>query len=357
MKLFQCGHCRQLTFFENTHCSHCQSTLGFDPISMDLLALEESNGHFATKDEAKIALRFCENNKLDACNWLIPHASKDRFCRACSLNRVIPDLVNSAYKKRWIKIEQAKHRLVYALLRWNLPFFPWEKSSGKGLGFEFKASQQQENVLTGHASGIITMNIAEADDVERAMARKQMDEVYRTVLGHFRHEIGHYYWEVLIAETEWLEKFRSVFGDESISYSDALDKHYSNGAPDNWQENFISSYASAHPWEDWAESWAHYLHMVDTLETAYAFGLTINPKLTGIPDIVSTQFSEDAYGFVDFSQLLNQWTSLSLALNSLNRSMGLPDPYPFVISSPVSKKLAFIHELIHSLDLDTQQNA
>ncbi|WP_339715612.1 zinc-binding metallopeptidase family protein [Cyclobacterium amurskyense] len=357
MKLFQCGHCRQLTFFENTHCSHCQSSLGFDPISLDLLALKESNGYFVTRNEAKVAFRFCENNKLDACNWLIPQASTEKYCKACSLNRVIPDLVNPAYRKRWIKIEQAKHRLVYALLRWKLPFFPWDESSGKGLGFEFKASQNQKKVLTGHASGIITMNIAEADDVERAMARKQMDEVYRTVLGHFRHEIGHYYWEVLIAETEWLEKFRSVFGDESISYSDALDKHYSNGAPDNWQENFISSYASAHPWEDWAESWAHYLHMVDTLETAYAFGLTINPKLTGIPDIVSTQFSEDAYGFVDFSQLLNQWTSLSLALNSLNRSMGLPDPYPFVISSPVSKKLAFIHELIHSLDLDTQQNA
>ncbi|WP_339902138.1 putative zinc-binding metallopeptidase, partial [uncultured Cyclobacterium sp.] len=184
-------------------------------------------------------------------------------------------------------------------------------------------------------------------DVERAMARKQMDEVYRTVLGHFRHEIGHYYWEELIAETEWLEKFRSVFGDESMSYSDALDTHYSKGAPENWQENFISSYASAHPWEDWAESWAHYLHMVDTLETAYAFGLSINLKLTGIPDIVSTQFSEDAYSYVDFSMLLNQWTSLSLALNSLNRSMGLPDTYPFVISPSVSKKLAFIHELIH----------
>ena len=314
---------------------------------MNLLAIEESKDYFITKDEGKVAFRFCENNKLDACNWLIPYASKDRFCRACSLNRVIPDLVNPAFRKRWIKIEQAKHRLVYALLRWNLPFFPWDESSGKGLGFEFKASQNQKKVLTGHASGIITMNIAEADDVERAMARKQMDEVYRTVLGHFRHEIGHYYWEELIAETEWLEKFRSVFGDESMSYSDALDTHYSKGAPENWQENFISSYASAHPWEDWAESWAHYLHMVDTLETAYAFGLSINLKLTGIPDIVSTQFSEDAYSYVDFSMLLNQWTSLSLALNSLNRSMGLPDTYPFVISPSVSKKLAFIHELIH----------
>ena len=191
------------------------------------------------------------------------------------------------------------------------------------------------------------MNIAEADDVERAMARKQMDEVYRTVLGHFRHEIGHYYWEVLIAESDWLERFRSLFGDERRSYSEALESHYCNGPPENWQENFVSSYAIAHPREDWAESWAHYLHMMDTLETAYAFGLTIYPKPTGIQDIVSTQFSEDVYGYIDFSMLLNQWTSLSLALNSLNRSMGLKDTYPFVISPSDSKKLAFIYELIN----------
>lgn len=151
----------------------------------------------------------------------------------------------------------------------------------------------------------------------------------------------------MIAESHRLERFRSLFGDERRSYSEALESHYRNGPPENWQENFISSYASAHPWEDWAESWAHYLHIVDTLETAYAFGLAIIPKLTGIPDIVSTQFTVDAYGYVDFSQLLNQWTSLTLALNSLNRSMGLPDTYPFVISTPVSKKLAFIHELIN----------
>jgi len=348
MKLFQCSHCGQLAFFENTHCSHCQSLLGFDPRSVDLLALEPSGDHLVTKHDGKIAYRYCENKKQNACNWLVPFTASDQYCTACSLNRVIPDLSRPAYKKRWKKIEHAKHRLIYALLRWNLPFFPKDESSAKGLGFEFKASQNQENVLTGHASGIITMNIAEADDVERAMARKQMDEVYRTVLGHFRHETGHYYWEVLIEESAWLERFRSVFGDERISYSHALELHYRNGPPANWQKSYISSYASSHPWEDWAESWAHYLHMVDTLETAYAFGMTINPNLTGIIDNVTTQFSEDAYGYVDFSQLLNQWTSLSLALNSLNRSMGLPDTYPFVISHSVSRKLAFVHDLIHN---------
>jgi hypothetical protein len=123
--------------------------------------------------------------------------------------------------------------------------------------------------------------------------------------------------------------------------------HYRNGPPSNWQENYISSYASSHPWEDWAESWAHYLHLVDTLETAYSFGLTLDPKYKVDAESISTMISEDAYSCFDFSRLLKQWIPLSLALNSLNRSMGLPDSYPFVISASVGKKLAFVHEVIH----------
>ncbi|MDN3690455.1 zinc-binding metallopeptidase family protein [Cyclobacterium jeungdonense] len=346
MKLFQCSHCGRPAYFENTHCSHCRTQLGFDPQSLDLLALEVQEDHFVTKNEGQSAFRYCENKKMDGCNWLIPFSASNRFCRACALNRVIPDLANPAYKKRWQTIEIAKHRLIYALLRWNLPFSPRDEATGKGLGFDFKASQNQENVLTGHAFGIITMNIAEADDVERAMAKRQMDEVYRTVLGHFRHEIGHYYWDVLIAESDHLDDFRTLFGDERVSYAAALETHYQNGAPSNWQQNYISSYASSHPWEDWAETWAHYLHLVDTLETAFSFGVTINPKLEDHPAGISTLISEDAYLCSDFSKLLQQWVPLALTLNSLNRSMGLQDSYPFVISPVIAKKLAFVHDLI-----------
>ncbi len=346
MKLFQCQHCRQPAYFENTSCSNCKTLLGFDPIQLGLLALPDRGEEGELIDSSGSTYRYCQNQKQEGCNWLIPHSDPGRFCIACTLNRVIPDLSNPAFKKRWQTIETAKHRLIYALLRWDLPFFPRNETTGSGLGFDFKASQNQENVLTGHASGIITMNIAEADDVERAMAKKQMDEVYRTVLGHFRHEIGHYYWEVLVAGSESLEEFRSLFGDERVSYANALKIHYQNGAPSNWQQNYISSYASSHPWEDWAETWAHYLHLVDTLETAFSFGLTINPKLEQHPAGTSTFISEDPYLCADFSKLLHQWIPLSLALNSLNRSMGLPDSYPFVISPVIAKKMAFVHKLI-----------
>lgn len=348
MKLFQCSHCQQPAYFENTYCSHCQTLLGFDPYSQDLLSLEYQEDHLISIDGTGKAFSYCENKKMGGCNWLIPFPVAGRFCAACALNRMIPDLTNSAYKKRWQTIEIAKHRLIYALLRWNLPFFPRDEASGIGLGFDFKASQNEENILTGHASGIVTMNIAEADDVERAMAKKQMDEVYRTVLGHFRHEIGHYYWDVLVAGSENIEEFRALFGDERASYANALKTHYQKGASSNWQQNYISAYAGSHPWEDWAETWAHYLHLVDTLETAYSFGLTINPKLAAHSAGISTLISEDAYRCSDFKKLLQQWVPLALTLNSLNRSMGLPDSYPFVISPIVAKKMAYVHKLIRS---------
>jgi len=349
MKLFQCQHCRQPAYFENTSCSNCKTLLGFDPIQLDLLALPDRGEEGELIDTSGNAYRYCQNQKQGGCNWLISHADPGRFCMACSLNRVIPDLSNPAYRKRWRTIENAKHRLLYALLRWQLPFFSKTHNPDTGLGFEFKAANENERVMTGHASGIITMNIAEADDVERAMAKKHMDEVYRTVLGHFRHEIGHYYWDILIAGSDYLSDFRNLFGDERTSYQQALKNHYQKSATNGWQESYISSYASAHPWEDWAESWAHYLHMVDTLETAYYFGLTLDPRLGIDVPFMSSSIKDDAYKCKDFHQIMNQWIPLSLALNSLNRSMGLQDTYPFVISPVVKLKLTFVHQVIQGL--------
>src|SRR5262249_19955298 len=158
----------------------------------------------------------------------------------------------------------AKHRLAYQLLRMKLPVISKLQNEQTGLVFDFKAngsSHDSERVMTGHDNGVITINIQEADDIEREMARRQMDEVYRTLLGHFRHEIGHYYWDRLIANTSNLEKCKSLFGDDTLDYSKALQKHYNEGTPPNWNQNYISMYATTHPWEDWAETWAHYMHI------------------------------------------------------------------------------------------------
>jgi hypothetical protein len=209
-------------------------------------------------------------------------------------------------------------------------------------------------VFTGHANGLITINIAEADDVARTQTRVSMGEGYRTLLGHFRHEIGHYYWDLLIKDNEqWTSAFRECFGDEQQDYQAALDRHYQQGAPADWQNEYISEYATMHPWEDFAETWAHYLHMIDTLETAQSYGLEVSVEMeqVGVPNISEVDLPQEDPLFgkrSEMKNILDTWVRFSVMLNSLNRSMGLPDAYPFVLNKAVENKLIFIHRLIHT---------
>src|SRR5262249_30524798 len=244
---------------------------------------------------------------------------------------------------RWRALEGAKHRLFYTLIQLRLPVETQSENPG-GLAFQFLADvgPAQLDVLTGHARGVITINLAEADDAERERRRQQMGELYRTLLGHFRHEIGHYYWDRLILDTPHLEEFRRMFGDERQDYASALQSYYASGAPADWPERYISAYASSHPWEDFAETWAHYFHMIDTLETAHVVGLAINPKLPLSPGAVFDFHPRDT----DMSRLVEAWLALTFAVNSLNRSMGLHDLYPFVLGPAAVAKLAFVHKLV-----------
>lgn len=349
MKLFKCNHCGQLLYFENSHCEKCGYKLGFVAENLQLVPIkEEAGGLFSIYGQNNGGLyRYCANHEYMVCNWLVPVNTNSHFCTACSLNRTIPDLGNPQYRERWNKIENAKHRLVYGLLRMQLPVKS-KRTDPNGILFDFMADEGdagKQKVLTGHDDGVITLNIAEADDIEREMARKAMDEVYRTVLGHFRHEIGHYYWDRLINGTGFHEEFRQLFGDESRDYGEALKEHYKNGAPKDWNKHYISSYATAHPWEDWAETWAHYMHIFFTLETAYTFGLSVEPI---IGEVTQAQIKVDPFEIEDFHQILDQWIPLTFALNSLNRSMGLHDLYPFVIPPEVMEKLSFIHKVCYA---------
>ena len=267
---------------------------------------------------------------------------------ACALNRTIPKLNEPEHITRWQSLELAKHRLVYSLLQLGLPVVSKTENEETGLAFDFLADEQKpegEKVLTGHDNGLITINIKEADDVEREMARKNMHEVYRTLLGHFRHEVGHYYWDRLIDNSPHLDEYRRLFGDERDDYAQALQRHYDQGPPADWSQHFISSYATTHSWEDWAETWAHYLHIIDTLQTASAYGLRVKPKVSEEADNLTIAVTQDPYHIEDFALIMEQWVPLSLALNSLNRSMGLKDIYPFVIPPAVVEKLTFIHKV------------
>ncbi|MEZ4682705.1 MAG: putative zinc-binding peptidase [Caldilineaceae bacterium] len=355
MKLFKCQNCGQLLYFENTKCERCGHALGYLWERAALVTLTPAqNGQWFIAAAPATAYTYCANVQYGSCNWLIAGDSDDTLCLACQLNHTIPDLSQPMNLTRWQKLEVAKHRLVYSLLRLQLPVVSKEHNETWGLEFEFLADDNSPNgqvvpVTTGHKDGVITINIAEADDAKRESARQSLAEPYRTLLGHFRHEIAHYYWMLFAQSPSWLQEFRAVFGDERKNYADALADHYANPQTDNWQASFVSAYAATHPWEDWAETWAHYLHIVDTLETAHAFGLQIEPAVD-VDQTLSTSVEFDPYRPHHFEDLIATWLPLTFAVNSLNRSMGQPDLYPFVLTPTVMKKLTFIHNRIGSSD-------
>ncbi len=349
MKLFKCTNCGQLLYFENNRCEQCGSKIGFNTENLKLETLiEQGGGDFTISGQHNNIYRYCANHEENHCNWIVPKNNETSYCKACDLNYMIPDIGRAEYKERWRKIENAKRRLVYTLLKLGLPLINKIKDPLNGLAFDFLSDKDnfpREKIRTGHNDGLITLNIAEADDIEREMERKAMDEHYRTLLGHFRHEIGHYYWNILINHSDRLEEFRKLFGNENNDYDEALSTYYQNGTPQGLNSHFISIYASSHPWEDWAETWAHYLHIMDTLETAYAYGVSVHPGIATQANMANADITSDPFELESFKTIVDLWLPLTFIMNSLNRSMGLPDPYPFIINPEVIKKLEFIHEV------------
>jgi len=354
MRTFQCA-CGARIFFENSLCTACGRELGFVAERAAMCALEPDLDGVPACELGGRRHRKCRNYSAEAvCNWLVAADEAEPLCQACRLNRVVPDLSQPGNRTRWADMEAAKRRLLYALNRLGLPVVS-RTDSPDGLVFDIKADTPDERAIIGHDDGLITLNVAEADPVLREKARVEMAERYRTLLGHFRHEIGHYYWDRLVRDGGWLEPFRSLFGDERSDYEAALRAHYETPRAD-WTDAFISPYASVHPWEDWAETWAHYLHITDTLETAHWFGFVAADggfvEATG-----GSAASDEGRGVgvapdggplldVPFEPIARAWAELAIALNALNRSMGMPDPYPFQHGPVVQEKLALVHRVV-----------
>ncbi|WP_068090095.1 zinc-binding metallopeptidase family protein [Novosphingobium rosa] len=347
MQLFQCQSCGQVLYFENTACVKCGHRLGYLPDRGRMSAVEPDGAEWIALANPQTRYRFCANWEQNACNWMVDAAQDQPFCIACQHNRTIPDLSLPDNRANWQKIEEAKRRLFYTLIKLRLPMPTVASGDPEPLVFDFPASANGEKVMTGHDNGVITIALEEADDVARESARASMGELYRTLLGHFRHEVGHYYWDRLVRDGGELESFRALFGDERLDYGEALQRHYDQGAPAGWQQEFVSAYATMHPWEDWAETWAHYLHIIDTLEMAGAFGIRIEPRIDHDPEL-ETEIAFDPHQDVPVERLIDAWLPLTYAVNCLNRSMGQGDLYPFVIPPRVVEKMAYIHRLIHA---------
>jgi len=347
VRLFNCQECGQVVYFENTWCSRCGHKLGYLPHMNSMSSVVPDGPNWIAAAAPDRLFRFCQNWELNACNWLVEADSDHAYCLSCRHNRTIPDLSAPDAMGGWTKIEAAKRRLFYSLLRLNLPTPTAGSGDPEPLMFDILSEMpnSMQKVMTGHENGLITISLAEADDVARETMRATLGEPYRTLLGHFRHEIGHYFWDRLVRDSPKLERFREIFGDEREDYSEALSRHYQLGAPPDWPDHFVSAYSTMHPWENWAETWAHYLHMVDTLETAHVFGIGIDPIVTD-DEALRMRGRFDPYGPCKVEDLVEAWLPLTHAVNSLNRSMGQPDLYPFVISPAVVSKMTFVHDVI-----------
>ncbi|MES2710547.1 MAG: putative zinc-binding metallopeptidase [Pseudomonadota bacterium] len=334
MRLFTCENCSQPVYFENTGCVACGEPQGYQPDANRMQVVREGR------------LR-CENAQHEACNWLVPEGTTDAFCRSCRHNVIIPNLGDASNLFHWRQIQDAQRRAMYSFLRLKLPLESRVEAPDSGLGFEILADAPNgPKVMTAHDFGLITIALAEADDVERSRRRAAMGEPYRTILGHFRHESGHYFWDRLVRDTAMLEPCRAIFGDDSLDYDVALKRHHEQGPPQDWQGDFVSSYATSHPWEDFAETWAHYLHIVDTLEMARSFGMGVDARADNTGTLTgSVEF--DPYREAQIGPLMDAWVPITAAVNSLNRCMGVPDLYPFVLSPKVVEKLGFIQTLVH----------
>ena len=320
MKRFHC-QCGAQLFFENQHCLKCGLDVGFDSELMTMVPVDGQD------------VVYCGNwHDCGVCNWIRPRQGGHHLCVACQFNRTIPDLTLPNNLQYWGALEQAKKRLLFTLMTLGLPLQSGWCDPNGGLLFDFLDDERSKPehyagnfVTSGFGNGVITLNVLEADDAARAAMQSEMLEPYRTLLGHFRHESGHYYWSLMSHEAAISDAFADLLGDPNKDYAGSLERYYETGPPSDWQDGYISAYATAHPLEDWAETWGHYLHMLDALETARAHHLLEKDGTT-----------------MSMSERIAAWQQVSVMLNEMNRSVGGSDAYPFTISTGVARKLELV---------------
>jgi hypothetical protein len=351
MRDFVCPNCGQHLTFENSLCLSCGSAVGFSLTDMAMLVIASGpdSEHRGAVDSSRY--RLCANLHLAECNWLVRvdanRVVQGELCASCKLTRTRPNDSDVKAMAAFASAERAKRRLIAELFELDLPIVGRDEDPRYGLAFDLLSSEFDQ-VFTGHEDGVITLDLAEGDDVHREQLRIAMDEPYRTLLGHFRHEIGHYYYYRLIDPSQdHRARFGELFGDPDADYQAALDRHYDEGPPEGWDQNYVSSYATMHPAEDWAETFAHYLHARATMDTSAAFGFAP----------AGATFERKALGPSGFDRIVEMWLPLAWGLNMVNRSMGRDDLYPFVLAGPVLDKMRFIHGVVDEVTAERAKPA
>jgi hypothetical protein len=346
VQAFRCGVCGHLVFFDNSVCLRCGAGLAYDPEGHRLLTVrDDDDDGLRAVDGGLGTFRRCDNLHLARCNWVVAADDPYGLCVSCRLTSVRPADDDAAALEAYADAESAKRRLLHQLIGIGLPVVDRHQDPERGLTFEMLSSRGR-SVTTGHQGGVITLDLSESDDAHREFVRQQLGEQYRTVLGHLRHEIGHYYWPFLVEGTDLHAEFRELFGDERVSYQEALERHYAGGSPAvgaEWVDTHVSKYATMHPWEDWAETFAHYLHIQAGLQTADAFGLSV-----GQPSSTAGAEAWSATDDVEIGPMIASWLGLTFALNGMSRTIGQNDLYPFVLSGEVVVKLDFVHRAVRA---------
>jgi hypothetical protein len=343
MRDFTCPSCGQHLAFENSVCLSCGSRLGFSLQRGTLLVIADgADSKYGGSVDAR-AYRLCANLHTAECNWLVEVGSAqnraDELCASCRLTRTRPGDADAVGLTQFAAAEKAKRRLIVELAELKLPIVGRDEDPDFGLAFDLLSSTHEE-LFTGHENGVITLDLAEGNDAHREQLRIAMDEPYRTLLGHFRHETGHaYFYRLIGASRARLTHFQELFGDPDADYQAALDRHYNDGPPAGWAKRYVSSYATMHPAEDWAETFAHYLYIRDTLDTAAAFGLAP----------AGATFKRRMLGPSGFDTIIDMWLPLAWSLNMVSRSMGRDDLYPFVLPAAALQKMRFVHTAIDEL--------
>jgi hypothetical protein len=328
MKAYRCRVCGNPLYFENSVCVSCGTALGYSRGERAIVPVD-ADGVYV--DAEGWIWHVCRNLSLSGCTWLA--RLEGGQCESCDLTRTRPNDADAAGIRNFPVAERAKRHLLSDLDALGFPVVGKTTDAANGLAFDLLSSTAAD-VMIAHADGVITIDLAEGDDSHRERVRRQLDEPYRTMLGHFRHEVGHYFeWQLVEQGGDEARhaRARDLFGDETTDYAASVERHYAEGPPSDWPEHYISAYATMHPYEDFAETWAHYLHICDTIETAVESGLVAPVELVGRER---------------FRDLVTEvWMPLARALNLVNRSLGKDDLYPFVIAPRVLDKLDYIASL------------
>lgn len=346
MRIFHCEQCNARVYLASDACVHCNAKLGFLPEERSMGAFTiNTDGSLRRCVQGPHTWRPCINAHTAAlCNWLVRDDDPNGFCRSCRLTVSMPDQSIVENQQAWGEMEAAKRNWLSSILDLHLPVRSRGEDPERGLAFHFlRQVDAKRPVYTGHDAGDITINAIECDPVQRERSKIDLHEPYRTLLGHFRHESGHYYWDLLVKDSLLIEPFRALFGDEREDYTQAMERHYANGPSPGWRTSYVSGYATMHPWEDWAETWAHYLHMVDLLSTANEWQLSVGAFSK---ERVFALVPDQSPLSPEFLELLSRWMPLTLVVNSLNCSLGHPDAYPFALAYTALRKMQFVHDII-----------